>query len=67
LAELFERNSGFSKQDVTWRAAQYDFVSTVLSANEIPCPTDPDAFAKVLRKLPVRNLVPSFSQQKPDD
>jgi hypothetical protein len=67
LAELFETNTAFSKQDVTCRAAQHDFVSLVLSANGIPCPTDPDAFAKVLRRLPVRNLLASFSQQKRDD
>jgi len=67
LAELFERSTAISKQDVIFKAAQHDFVSSVLTANEIPCPADPDAFAKVLKKLPARNLLASFSLQKRDD
>jgi hypothetical protein len=67
LAALFERTAAISKQAVIFKAYQHDFVRSVLTANKIPCPTDPDAFAKVLKKLPAETLLASFSLQKQDD
>lgn len=54
MAEISERTAAISKQAAIFKASQHDLVRSVLTANDIPCPADPDAFAKILKKLPPR-------------